>query len=268
MNAFEQFLLAFKATMPEPTYYGWFHLMFIAIAVTAITLLCVFARNIREKNLRRIILGCWLVLVVFEIYKQLVFSINNNDGVAVWHYQWYAFPFQLCSSPLYLLPFVAFLKEGKVRDSIIAFLATYSLFGGLIVFIYPNDVFVATIGINIQTMVHHGLQLVLGVYLMVYYRKKINWQFFLRGVAVFAVMCAIAMSLNVIFYYLVDETFNMFYFSPYYPCTLAVLGDFIWPNVPYSVFLLVYLIGFTITATVIFAIQYYIIKGVQKIHAK
>lgn len=272
MNSFEKFLIQLKATMPTPTNYGWFHLMFVAIAALAITLLCSFARNIKDKTLRRFIFGCWLLLVLFEIYKQLVFSISSNEFGVTWEFQWYAFPFQLCSSQLYLLPFVAFLKDGKIRDSIIAFLATYSLFGGLVVFIYPNDVFVSTIGINIQTMVHHGLQLVLGVFLLVYYRKKINWRFFARGVIVFIVMCAIAMTLNIVLYQTImintGDTFNMFYFSPYFPCSLPVLGDYIWPNVPYPVFLLTYLIGFTVAAAVVFAFQYYIIKGVQKIYAK
>jgi hypothetical protein len=268
MNFFEKFLLSLKATMPEPTNYGWFHLMFIAIAITSITLLCIFALNVKEKTFRWIVFSGWLTIVILEIYKQLVFSINANGDQAVWEFQWYAFPFQLCSSPLYLLPFITFLKDGKVRDSIIAFLATYSMFGGLVVFLYPNDVFVSTIGINIQTMVHHGLQLVFGIYFLVYYRHKLNWLFFVKGIITFATMCAIAMTLNIVMYHCLmahnGQTFNLFYFSPYYPCTLAVLSDFIWPNVPYVIFLLTYLIGFTLAAAIVYTIPYYIIKGVRK----
>ena len=38
--------------------------------------------------------------------------------------------------------------------------------------IYPNDVFSTQLGISIQTMVHHGMQVVLGVYVSVYNRNK------------------------------------------------------------------------------------------------
>ena len=268
MNFFERILIGLKGKMPAPTNYGWFHLMFVMLAIAAIVLLCIFARNLKDKTFRRIIMWCWIVMLVLEIYKQLIYSVHEYDGQAYWRYQWYAFPFQLCSTPLYLLPFVAFMKEGKVRDSIISFICTFAMFGGLVVFLYPNDVFVETIGINFQTMIHHGLQLVLGIYIMVYYRKKLNWRFFASGIITFLIMCGVAMSLNVLLYNTImvnnGQTFNMFYFSPYFPCTLALLGDLIWPNVPYIVFLLIYVIGFIIAAAIIFAIQYYIIKGVQK----
>lgn len=269
MNAFERFLTIFMSTMPTPTNYGWFHIMFVAFAVIALTLLCVFARNMQDKTFRRMVFWCWIVMLVFEIYKQIFFSSLEIVGDSLrWNYKWYTFPFQLCSAPLYLLPFVAFLKDGKVRNSIIAFLATFAMFGGLVVFLYPNDVFVSMIGINIQTMVHHGLQIVLGIFFMVYYRKKLNWRFFLKGIYTFVVMCAVAMLLNIVVYNAITahngQTFNMFYFSPYYRCTLALIGDLIWPNVPYIVFLLIYLIGFTIAASIMFAIPYYIIKGVTR----
>ena len=158
MNFFERILIGLKGKMPEPTNYGWFHLMFVVLAIAAIVLLCIFARNLKDKTFRRIIMWCWIVMLVLEIYKQLIYSVHEYDGQAYWRYQWYAFPFQLCSTPLYLLPFVAFMKEGKVRDSIISFICTFAMFGGLVVFLYPNDVFVETIGINFQTMIHHGLQ--------------------------------------------------------------------------------------------------------------
>lgn len=269
MNWFEKFLVSLTAEMPRPTNYGWFHLMFVAIAITAIVLLCIFARDMKEKTFRRLVLALWIVMVVFEIYKQIFYvTLEVSGDTLSWNYKWASFPFQLCSTPLYLLPFVAFLKEGKVRDSIISFLCTFAMFGGLVVFVYPNDVFVSMIGINIQTMVHHGIQLVLGIFMLVYYRKKLNWKFYLKGIIVFGIMCAIAMLLNIILYHTVmvynDQTFNMFYFSPYYPCTLALLGDLIWPNVPYLVFLLIYILGFALAAAIMFAIPYYIIKVVSK----
>ena len=251
MNWFERFLISLQGTMPTPTNYGWFHLMFVALAIISTVLICYFGKNAKDKTFRRIVLISWIIILVLEIYKQLIYSVSEVGGSAVWDYQWYAFPYQLCSTPLYLLPFVAFMKDGKTRDSIMSFLSTFAMFGGLAVFIYPNDVFISTIGINIQTMVHHGLQIVLGIYFMVY---------------VFGVMLGIAMLLNIVLYHTVmvnnGESFNMFYISPYFPCTLPVLS-MIYAKVPYVVFLLIYIFGFILAGAIMFALQYYLIKYIH-----
>ena len=264
MNWFEKFLVSLKAEMTTPGNYGWFHLMFVGIAIIATVLLCVFGKNAKDKTFRRIVFWCWIVMLVLEIYKQIFYAgLHVRDGHLVWDYQWGNFPFQLCSIPLYLLPFVAFMKEGKVRDSILAFLSTFAFFGGLVVFVYPNDVFVRMIGINIQTMIHHGLQIVLGIYFMVYNRKKLNWIYFLRGAIVFAISMFTALMLNIIMYHAVmvhiGQSFNMFYIGPYVKCHLPILTD-IWTKVPYVVFLLIYGFGFVIAGALMFAIQYYLIK--------
>lgn len=256
MNFFENIIMSLKGTMETPTNYGWFHLMFIAIAIITTVFLCVFARNVKDKTFRYIIMSCWILVVVLEIYKQLVFSYDIGEG---WHYQWYAFPYQLCSTSLYLLPFVAFLKDGHVRDSIMAFLGTFVFFAGFAVFLYPNDVFIGLIGINIQTMVHHGLQIVLGIYIMVYYRKKLNIKFYLKSLFTFAATLTVAIVLNLIVHAFIPDTFNMFYISPYFDCTLPVLS-MIYPLVPYPLFLLIYIVGFALAAIVMFYIFYFFVK--------
>lgn len=259
MNWFEKIVTGLSGTMIEPTNYGWFHLMFVAFVIIATILLCWKMRNVSDKWFRRTLLIIWIVIVVLEIYKQVVFSFDAKTGI--WDYQWYAFPYQLCSTQLYILPFVIFLRDGKVRDACIAYLSTFSFFGGLAVFFYPNDVFIPTIGINIQTMIHHGLQVVLGIYLTVYNRKKLSIKFFLKGVIVFVILTTIAMIMNLIVpKFITNETFNMFYISPYFECTLPVVSLFYPPTVPYIIFLLIYILGFTAAAIVLFYIQYGIIK--------
>ncbi|MBR2024679.1 MAG: YwaF family protein, partial [Clostridia bacterium] len=172
MNLFHRILNLLEATMETPTNFGWFHLMFVVIVILTTIFLCVKFRDCDDKIFRRIALISWIVIVALEIYKQIIFSYNYDNGVVTWDYQWYAFPYQFCSTPLFTLPFVIFLKDGKIRDAFILYMSTFSLFAGLAVFAYPNDVFIDTIGINIQTMVHHGLQIVFGIYFAVYSRKK------------------------------------------------------------------------------------------------
>lgn len=264
MNFFEKILYAIERhTMETPGNYGWFHLLFFFIILGITVVACLwFYHHPNDKAVRWFTFGCWLTIFLLEIGKQLTYSFEYNPttGEKVWDYQWYAFPFQLCSSPLYLLPFAAFLKEGKVRQGVCTFLATFSLFGGMAVFFYPNDVFISTVFINIQTMIHHGVQIIIGVLYLSYFRKQFTLKWFLYGLAVYGVMITTAMLLNWLIPYGTEETFNMFYISPSYPSTLPI-PSIIYPLVPYIVFFLLYLIGFSGIAIGI----YYAAKGITKL---
>ena len=158
--------------------------------------------------------------------------------------------------PLYILPIIAFSKDSHLRDSLVSYISVFSFFGGVAVFFYPNDVFVETIGINIQTMIHHGLQIVLGVFCVVYNRKKLEKiGYFLSSIPVFSFLVSIAVVMNVIGYHLLpNDTFNMFYISPYYPCTLPIL-ELLYPRVPFIAFILIYIVGFVAIAAFIYNLE-------------
>ena len=157
------------------------------------------------------------------------------------------------------MPFIIFLKDGKIRNAFISFFATFSFFAGFAVMLYPNDVFINMIGINLQTMIHHGTQVALGVLLVAHNRKRMNKRYFVGSLVVFYIFAAIAMILNEIVHnHLVqigaNDAFNMFYISPYHDCTLPVLAN-IYKMVPYPVFLIIYLIGFAVVSLIIFGLE-------------
>ena len=259
MSLFEKLVYALQAEMETPAPYGVWHICFLLLTVALSAFVVWRFRDASDRVLRRLLMITWIVLAVLEVYKQVVFSLDVSDGAAAWGYQWYAFPFQFCSTPLYALPFVIFLKDGRVRDAVMAFFATFSLFAGLAVMLYPADVFIGMIGINIQTMVHHGGQVVIGVLLAARCRHRMNFRFYLGSLAVFAVFVAVAMALNLSVHGLLtaagsDATFNMFFISPYHDCTLPVLSA-ISPKVPYPLFLLIYLTGFAAVSAVMMGIE-------------
>ena len=261
-----EFLRILDARMDRPGNYGWFHLMFVGIMAVLCMGLCLFGRKWSDKGVRRAALIMWIILLCTETYKMINFTFTpHEDGSITARYQWYAFPFQMCSSPLYILPFVAFLPDGRARDGCISFLAFFSLFAGISVYIYPNDVFVSTIGINIQTMIHHGLQIVIGIFLCVHEAKKINFRFFLKGFVVFCVMVCIATALNEFIPPLIPEgeTFNMFFISRHYPCTLPVLSlaaEYI-PNWSLPV---LYAAGYFIAAWIVFTVARFLTRSARK----
>jgi len=269
MNFIEKIIYGMKWTMETPTNFGWFHIMFIVLIFGLTLYLAIFQRKCNDKLVRIICFSAWAICFLFEVYKQLEFSFSYDPstGVKTWDFRWYSFPFQFCSSPLYILPFIVFLPEGKIRDSFIAYTTTFVMFAGIAVFCYPNDVFISTVMIDIQTMVHHGLQIAIGVFLLVHEQKKINIFYYLRGCIVFAGMSVVAIALNSIMYYAVPEihngsTFNMFFISPHFPSTLPVLSS-IYASAPYPVFLLCYLIGFSAAALIV-DLVYMLVKFIMR----
>ncbi len=263
MNILEKLIYALSGEMTRPELYGAFHLTAAFMVLATTVVLCITMKNSRERGFRTVLLVAWVLMVTFEIYKQLLFSFRYIDGVGVWDYQWYAFPFQLCSTPIYLLPIAIFGREGRVRDAVLSFVAFFAFFGGMVTFIYPGDVFTEYIGINIQTMLHHGLQVIIGALIAVHERRKLNLKYFFGGSVTFVLMCVSAFVMNVCAPLFTDETFNMFYIGPRFACPLAVLSS-VYAALPYPLFLVVYVLGFTLAAFIFFALH----KGANRIASR
>lgn len=268
MNFFEKLIYIISSTMEKPSDYGWFHLFFIILFTIITFVICFFYKDASHKTFKIISIICLCIMIFLETYKQIVLScsfINNN---IVWNYNWYNFPFQLCSSPLYILPFVIFIKKQHIKEIFISFLATFSLFGGLVVFIYPNDVFISIIGVNIQTMIHHGLQITLGIFYLVYYRNKLNITWWKKSIIVFINLVLIAILLNISMYYIlqkyqINDVFNMYFISPFFSCTLPILST-LYNNLPYILFILLYIFGFVVSSFLIYYLVYSIINLLRK----
>ena len=265
MNIFERIIYALQKEIETPVSFGLYHLCCLTIVILLTIWLCIRFRDANDKTVRRILCIAWACMLIAEIYKQIVFSMDVTNGIAEWSYSWYSFPYQFCSTPLYVLPLAVFCR-GRIQKSALVYLATFSLFGGLAVMIYPGDVFIRTLGVDIQTMLHHGLQVIIGIFLAVHSRKKLSLRHFLRAVPLFVVAVGIALGLNLGVYHAFAArdgdipTFNMFFISPYFDCTLPIVGS-VYGAVPYPVFLLVYILGFCTAALAV----YFAVLGIYRL---
>jgi len=239
--------------------YGWFHVMCIVMVVVLSLLIIIRRKRISEAMVGRSLFVFWFLVAIFEFIKQINFSYSPTSDM--WSYQWYAFPFQFCSSILYVLPVALIVKNERVKDFIYSFLASFNLFAGVAVMIYPSTVFIEDVCINIQTMVHHGLMVVTAVLLFATRKVIPSPKTALKGLAVFSVLVGVAFSLNLIFKSKPD--FNMFYIDVE-GCHLPVL-NMIFDSVPYPVFLLCYFFGFTVCALVVVMIAKLISSGVNNL---
>ena len=260
MTAFESFLYrCLSITMEKPALYGAFHIISILLTIALTVGAVFFLRNASDKKMRIIVFITWFIITFFEVGKQLLFSMNVTGDLMTWEYNWYSFPFQFCSTPYYTLPFIFLLKDCKLRRAIMSYIATFSLFAGFIVMVLPTSVFNTYTFINTQTMVLHGFQVVLGVWMAVYNRDRLNLPFFASGLITFVGFSSVAMVLNLIMpKYLaekgIETAFNMFYISPYYNNDLPVLSV-IYPALPYPVYLIVYFLGFGLAAAIMYGIE-------------
>lgn len=242
--------------MTTPAGYGWFHLFFFALSIGAGILLCMKYKNPTEKQMRTVLLIISITSIILEIYKQINYTFSPTEtGIEV-DYQWYAFPWQFCSMPMYV-GLIAGLTKGKVHDASCAFLATYSTFAGLCVMIYPAQVFISTIGINLQTMICHGSMLTLGIFLLGTQYVTPEHRTILKALPVFSVAVLIAMGMNEAAHLAgitEAETFNMFFISPYEDPSLPVYS-IVQQYVAYPWCLILYIAAFTLAAYLILLIS-------------
>ena len=248
MSFFEKLLEIFHARMQRPEPWGWFHLLFWGLSIGGAVLLCVLHKKDKPERVRKVVLTVAITVILLEIYKQITFSFSNGT---TFDYQWYAFPFQFCSTPMYVGLLAGLIKKGKVHDALCAYLATYAMFAGLITMVIPNDIYIDIIGINIQTSICHGSMIMIAIYLLYTGYVKLEHKTILKAMSVFACTMGVAMILNEIaFHSGLEETFNMFYISPHQAPSLLVYSD-IQKVVPFPFCTIIYFLGFTLAAYLI-----------------
>lgn len=254
MSFFEKTLRIFDIQMTRPGLFGWFHLMWIALVILGSVGLCVLHKR-KALSVPSVLLTVSIIVAALELYKQINYSFSYSNGIH-YDYQWYAFPFQFCSTPMYVGLLAGVFRRGKFHDALCAYLATFSVFAGLCVTVYPGDVFVGTVGINIQTMICHGSMIVLGVYLFYTGHVKAQIKTLLKAIPVFATCVGLAAMMNEVAHatgLLERETFNMFFVSPYCAPSLPVYS-LVQNAIPFPWCLVVYILAFTLASAIILLI--------------
>ena len=234
--------------MPDPHTFGFYHILWLVLTVELSVLLCVLYKRGKIKSVSRTVLAVSLFVVALEIFKQFYYNFSY-DGEIHFEYQWFIFPWQFCSMPMYV-GVLAGLTRGKLQKALYNFLATFAMFAGLCVMIYPEQVFTMSVWINIQTMLCHASMIVIGVFLFYTGAVKAEHKTVLGGVAVFSVAVAIAVGLNelaCLVGIVPDHTFNMFFVSRHCEPSLPVYST-VQGLVPYPWCLLIYILGFGIAA--------------------
>jgi len=258
MNWFEKILYFLQGEMETPKTFGWFHIMWIIAALLTIVFLYNKRKNYSEKQLK-IVLGTYgIIALILEILKQLIWAFNYNPtlNIVTWDYEWYAAPFQLCTTPIYITIICLFLKKSKFRDALLSYISFITILGSISTIVMPGSCFVGDILVNIHTMWLHIGSFVVSIYLIITNEVETNYKNFIKASIVFLAFVFIANYMNIIVYnlgILNGETFNMFYISPYFLSSLPVY-NIIQQKVPYILYLFIYILSINIGGTIIYLI--------------
>ena len=253
MEFFTAILSVLDTKMSTPVPYGPFHIAFILASVYAGFRIAKLCTNQDASFIRHFLLSVSLLCMVLELYKQVNFSFHLDGRQVIFDYQWYAFPFQFCSTPMYIGLAAAITKKESLHQRLCSYLASYSLFAGICVMVYPVTVFIDTVGINIQTMVCHGSMITMGIVLLRSGYIRVSTQTITRAIPVFLALVLAAVVMNEAAYQcgLLDtETFNMFFISPYCSPELPVYS-LIQGIVQFPFSVMIYIAGFTAAASAV-----------------
>ena len=209
----------------EHPLYGWYHILWIVIAVAASVALAIYGRKkCSDRQCDRIVLIFGVTLLVLEVYKQ-IFIIRDCYP----SYDWNALPYQFCSTPMFVMVLAPLVKHAKIKDALYKFLAFYGCLAGVSVLAYPTVVSEAKyLTMILHTMIWHVSMIVVGVFVIAAkgYGRSLRKEL-LPGMAVLMCLIALATILNFLLPRLIPGAWiNFFYISYYHGSTLPILNTF------------------------------------------
>lgn len=258
----EEFIHFFQGQMEKPGLISWFHLVVLILVISSTIFVSCFFKNTSEKNYKRILFVTWVVLIVLGIFRQIIKAFHYGNS-SYWEYSYKDFPFNLCSMIYYFTPIILFVnkeKHPKIVDTAIGYMCLFSLSAGILVCIYTNMAVSRYIYINFQTFIHHGAQVVLGVFIYVWNRKTITIKTYFRSLIAFGITVVMAIIINVSFY---PHEMDMFFINPMF-ITDVPIGSTIQEKAGYPVYLIVYLIVVSLAAYLTYLTETSIYKLVEK----
>lgn len=209
--------------MEQPAMFSPFHIgITIAVLAGAFLLALFFAKKSRETRIRVLAATGW-ILAGMELWKQFFYYYIVNGGA----YDWWYFPFQLCSVPMYLCILLPACRERGQRV-LCTFMATYSLFGAVCALAYPEDMLRPYLLSTLHAFLWHGILIFISLLIIFSGMAGRTRADFLRATALFFGLAGIATAINVVGYHVgtIPGTYpDMFYITPYVATTQPVARD-------------------------------------------
>lgn len=206
--------------MTSPAVYGPFHLLFFTIGTAAMLLLAWIFRTFTSLKMNNSVLAfTGVILAIGEIYKQLFFYYIIGEK----NYDWWLFPFQLCSLPMYLCLLLPFIHNPGKRQIICTFLLDFNMMGAIATFIDPSGILHDYWTLTLHGLIWHLILIFIGFFIILTRQADLSPKGFKAILPLFAFFCIIAEILNIVLHQY--GAINLFYISPYEMSTQLVFSD-------------------------------------------
>ena len=154
----QRFFQASAWTMQTPVPYSPFHLSLTALGICAAAWM---ARRLAAGRRKHVLFVCGLILAASELYKQgfLYYIVNGRS------YDWWYFPFQLCSVPMYLclaVPLLSRPEYARARRTACTFIQDYGLLGGFMALAEPSGLLHSYWTLTLHGLCSHFMKILLG----------------------------------------------------------------------------------------------------------
>lgn len=178
------------------------------------------------KKHRRTLFCFGVLMLSSEIWKQWRLTYHLNHG----QYNWWYFPFQLCSIPMYVCLLAPWIKTRKIYGILLAFLMDFGLLAGIFTFFDTSGLYYGYAPLTIHSFAWHIVLIILGLYAGLTREADYSLKGFGFCTLFYLSCCLLATGLNLIFYPF--GSINMFYISPHYPMTQRVFEKIalLWGN--------------------------------------
>ena len=221
-------------------YYGPVHFVSIAVMLAFLALGIVLGIRDRESGKKRdkLLTTLGFVFIALEAFK-IIFRIATHEDADL-----RLISFQICSIPMYLLPFIYFMKEGKLKQAFLGYVSFQSFTSAFFYFVKPAAVIgTKYIAISCHSVLWHSLMVASGVYAMIAYGllTKEGFKTFLYSYVLWVITAVIAMVLDLILHAAVPGTLvDLFYISRESTFSFPLLGIFFKTHSPYVLFFITY----------------------------
>ena len=191
--------------------FGLFHICASLTCVLVPMMLC-HILPIRRSNAKRILFCSGILLVILEVYKQLFLYVVVNGM----QYDFWYFPFQLCSMAMYLCILLPLLPA-RMRTVAYTFLFSFSLPGALLALLFPDDMLRGYVSLTAHGFLWHAILVWIALVVRRAGIADRSGTGFVRAMLLYLFLCLLAVLLNIgLRKYAVYGAYpSMFYLSPY-----------------------------------------------------
>ncbi|MBE6122986.1 MAG: hypothetical protein E7190_09810 [Erysipelotrichaceae bacterium] len=206
----EVLFLSGAIMMHRPSLFSAAHFLLSAGSILAAYFAAKYSEKYGKDQCPAILARSAQVFLLAEIGKQIFLYFTVNHGL----FDWWYFPFQLCSVPMYLL-FRFESRSETVQEWICTFLGSYTMISALCALLYPENMLSEYVFLTLHSFLYHGWLVFVSLLCI---RKHLCTRKGFRGALIlFLLLSGIAEIINAAGYHSPWGTGipDMFYISPF-----------------------------------------------------